>query len=303
MKPFAFLTGSFLLGYFLLFPVYGVSAASPDKRPEQIFAHAPRKWQLRLAEKILTKHIARFKNPPFPEGRILSIAAQDSNCLHIFFKNGQAVYAQNVRISNLDLYANDCNNYKAPQKRYNLIEVESVQTTNRQIIFSSRPRNHTKARLEVQKLAQDTQGQKIILGNGEVIRAIHVKVMENEVIFTMFDGPGTSEICISKWYVHTIIDGAGKSTEYNSNLATYVRTPLGSKSKATWAFIVSLCGGLLGIPGIPLSIVGIVLGIISMRRIKSSSQPNKGRALAISAILLGVSFFLIYVIAAILLSN
>jgi len=104
------------------------------------------------------------------------------------------------------------------------------------------------------------------------------------------DGP---TIIVNKTTVHKIHYANGRDeviTADQTNVNAYVRAR--KDPMATWAFICSLVGILI----FPAAIVGVILGICSLIRIKRSNGALRGRGSAKAAIIIGGIFLFLWIL-------
>lgn len=253
------------------------------------------KWKKRLVKRFMERQMHRLTVEADKNLR-LDIASRDSNCLVIVFENGQTRRVQNVRIAGFLLYAQPCGVYSTEPDEYKIADIDRVETENKQIIFNKKPRDYNVAHSEWERVKQDTQCQNIVLANGTVVKAAHVKIFRAEVVFSPCDDPQSNEISISRWYVHAVGSRKMNALRDQAAIRYNERDARPLNKMAVWALLLSAVGTNLGLFGLLPLLLGMVFGIISLHQIRRSRNQYRGRGLAITSIVISASLLFLYVI-------
>jgi|GEM_PF-5196099 len=257
-------------------PSKGVTEAAPA-----LSIAGKKAWQTRMATRLAKWRIKKMIRRIEP---VLFIASRDSNCLTLVLKSGEKLDIQNANITLNELKYQPCGQYKIQEQTLALSKVFRLEAADGQVVFSSRPRNQTAAQLAIKAPLSDVACSKIVLGNGETIIAQNIRVMQNEVVFNLCGQPNGSEVAISQWYIHSIWHHNG--VELVQGKQPPGNAQLRMDPYAKLSFIFSLVSLTLSIFGILMLIAAIVLGAISLKRIRENPEQYRGRNLALAGIII-----------------
>lgn len=277
-----------IIWLFEIFYMESPLLAAPSSEPMAAapFVSDKFSWKTRLAARAARWQLKKIsKNIALP----LVIASRDSNCLLLTLKSGEKVYVQNANITLDKFIYQPCGQYKVQEQTLNLKNVLTLESSDGQTVFSSRPRNKSAAVAAIKVPVRNAACSKIVLGNGEAIEARNIKIGEAEVVFNLCGQPNGSEISISRWYIYNIWNEHGQEMLPSSGDQSITTTR--ADPYAITAFLLSLLG---------LSIPAIIFGILSLKRIKANPKTYHGKDLALAGLILG-SLLLLFVFFTVLL--
>ncbi len=141
---------------------------------------------------------------------------------------------------------------------------------------------------------------RITLHNGEVVEAEIIEIKATRVVYRRCGRPDSPEIDISKDDVDRIEDADGRllfedKDEPDQSYSVVDYDQPKKDQMAVWGFVCAVAGFLFA----PLFLVGLILGGISLDRIRRNPDKYRGRGLALAAVIIGgvVILLAIFIIA------
>jgi hypothetical protein len=166
--------------------------------------------------------------------------------------------------------------------------LKSVQSENN---VEPTPQNVT-ITPEISSTLSSVECDNIILKNGEAINAKVTEITDNEVKYKKchnLNGPtysvSKSEVSVIKYVNGTEETFPTDSSNPNKSSSKAKNANAKVEGFAIGGFIASIIG--LFIAGIPLGLLAIIFGGISLARISNNQERFKGKGLAITAIVIG----------------
>jgi hypothetical protein len=276
---------------FLLVPASAAREMPPPAPNEASYTKEPAKQPSRLAYKIAKWQLKRLMKQAVRETPMFSAAIRrDSGCLWLFLRSGEKIAVQNVHILQGNVSYLPCGTYKEQPKSVFLNKINRIETQKGDVIFSKKEYRPGVIEAAERMPLDDTACLKLILKNGNMIPVRRYSLADREIIISPCNLPDNTEIVLSEWYVHSIQRHTGR-IEYRNNSNRKVPSSLAYRTDPL-AIAAFLCS-IFPIFSIFSLIAAIVLGIISLIRIRNNPEQFKGRGLAIAAIVISFSWVLL----------
>lgn len=143
---------------------------------------------------------------------------------------------------------------------------------------------------------------KIKLHSGEIIEADILQITDARVVYRRCGRPNSPEIDISKGDVASIENSDGKIVFQDSGNEDYAYRDTGysepeTDKTAVWALVCAITGIFF----FPVMIVGVILGLQSLKKIRRNPGRYKGEGLATAAVVIGCVYGALILLAIALL--